>query len=218
MERSDSIREHDRQASEYDKQVLEWKWYGHDILFGMCSEFVSPNQRLLDVGIGTGLSSILFAKKGLEVYGIDGSSEMLRVCESKGITKELKQFNLRELPLPYPDAFFDHVICSGVFNFFSDLGALFREISRVVKIHGIFAFNILPRITEAEDSNFEGNFVEVSRDGISIFMHDEAYIEKLLEENDYVMLKDLKFLTRSWLEEGSDSIVKVYVVQSNSKC
>ena len=42
MERSDIIREHDKQAIEYDKQVLEWKWYGHDILFGMCFEYVSP--------------------------------------------------------------------------------------------------------------------------------------------------------------------------------
>ena len=52
MERSDSIREHDKQAGEYAKQVIEWKWYGHDIMFGMCSELVSPNQRLLDIGIG----------------------------------------------------------------------------------------------------------------------------------------------------------------------
>jgi ubiquinone/menaquinone biosynthesis C-methylase UbiE len=134
MGRNDSIREHDEQAVEYDKQVLEWNWHGHDIMFGMCFEYVSPNQRLLDIGVGTGFSSTLFAKRGLEVYGIDGSSEMLRVCESKGITKELKQFDLRELPLPYPNAFFDRVICSGVLHFFSDLGALFREISRVVKL------------------------------------------------------------------------------------
>ncbi|MDH4238779.1 MAG: class I SAM-dependent methyltransferase [Phycisphaerae bacterium] len=215
MEIIDSIYEHDRQAEEYDKHVLEWKWYGHDILFGMCFEFVSPNQRLLDIGIGTGLSSTLFAKAGLEVYGIDGSSEMLRVCESKGFAKEFKQFDLRELPLPYPDAFFDHVICSGVVHFLSDLRELFREINRVVKIRGIFAFNILPQIMETEDDSHEGDFMEVSIDGVSIFMHNEVYIEKLLKECGYVLLKEMRFTTRSWLEEGSDSIVKVCVVQRN---
>ena len=52
MERSDTIREHDKQNGEYAKQVLEWKWYGYNILFGMCSELVSPNQHLLYIGIG----------------------------------------------------------------------------------------------------------------------------------------------------------------------
>ena len=34
--------------------------------------------RLLDIGIGTGLGSLPFAKTGLEIFGIDGSGEMLK--------------------------------------------------------------------------------------------------------------------------------------------
>jgi len=64
-----------------------------------------------DIGIGTGLASRSFAKLGLKVYGCDGSAEMLKVCESKAFATDLKAFDLQDIPLPYSDSFFDHVIC-----------------------------------------------------------------------------------------------------------
>ncbi len=45
-------------ASNYDKQVREYNSYGHDVLFGMGFEFVREDEKLLDIGIGTGLASI----------------------------------------------------------------------------------------------------------------------------------------------------------------
>jgi len=48
----------------------------------MCFEYVNPQDRLLDIGLGTGLGSLPFAKTGLEIFGIDGSGEMLKICKS----------------------------------------------------------------------------------------------------------------------------------------
>lgn len=48
------------------------------ILHGMLTEHLKPRQRLLDLGIGTGLSALPFRQAGLEVNGIDGSEEMLK--------------------------------------------------------------------------------------------------------------------------------------------
>jgi len=39
-----------------------------------------PSEKLLDIGIGTGLASIHFSDVGLWVYGLDVSQEMLAAC------------------------------------------------------------------------------------------------------------------------------------------
>jgi len=54
MNKSDSITVHDEEAAEYDQQVREYHWFGTEIVFGMCFEYVNPQDRLLDIGIGTG--------------------------------------------------------------------------------------------------------------------------------------------------------------------
>jgi predicted TPR repeat methyltransferase len=212
MEEFDSIGAHDREAGEYDQQVVEYKCFAHDAVFGMCYEYVRPGERLLDMGIGTGLSSAPFARAGVQVHGFDGSGEMLRVCESKGYAKELRQFDLRELPLPYPDATFDHVISHGVFHFFGDLEAIFKEVSRVIKPGGIFAFSVA--LQTPKDDNRQ-DFKKLSGGGATIFMHNEGYMERLFESGGFKWLKELKFLIRSWLEDADDLTFIAYVVRKD---
>ncbi|MCP4022107.1 MAG: class I SAM-dependent methyltransferase [Desulfobacteraceae bacterium] len=97
----------------------------------MCNDYVSSHDFLLDVGIATGLGSHLFTKADLDVFGIDGSIEMLNICKSKNIAKKLKHFDLQTSPLPYSNLFFNHVISCGVYHFFNDLDSILKEISRL---------------------------------------------------------------------------------------
>lgn len=62
---------HDQYADVYDDQVKSSGCYIHDLIFGLCYEYITSGQKLLDAGIGSGLSSQLFAKAGLKVYGMD---------------------------------------------------------------------------------------------------------------------------------------------------
>jgi ubiquinone/menaquinone biosynthesis C-methylase UbiE len=100
MDSDNSIQIHDQTARDYDRLSVEFSYTFADALFGLCFEFLQPGQRLLDIGIGTGLSSIPFHRAGLEVYGVDGSSEMLRICREKHFAVELRQWDLRILPWP----------------------------------------------------------------------------------------------------------------------
>ena len=48
----------------------------------------SPDVRLLDFGCGTGLMGLELKKAGYKnIYGLDGSSEMLAIADTKGIYK-----------------------------------------------------------------------------------------------------------------------------------
>ncbi len=167
----ESIRVHDLGADEYDRQVEAYESHGHDLLFGLSYEFTRPGQRLVDVGIGTGLASLAFARTGLEVFGLDGSPEMLRVCRAKGFARELRCQNLQATPWPYPDCAFNLAICCGVLHFFGDLDPLAGEVVRILAGDGVFAFTAtLP------DREQTGVAVQpwVERDtpwGVAIFVH-----------------------------------------------
>ena len=70
-------------VEKYDDAIKQQKWYGAEILFGMVYEYLKKNDKILDIGIGTGLSATAFYKAGLEIYGLDNSLEMLEACKQK---------------------------------------------------------------------------------------------------------------------------------------
>ena len=97
------------------------------------------------------MSSIPFHKAGLRIFGLDGSSEVLEVCAAKNFTEELKEHDLRQFPLPYADQFFEHIVSVAVLNSFQDLTPLFKEVARILKKGGIFAFTVEEQKPGMED-------------------------------------------------------------------
>lgn len=216
MKRRDHISAHDDEASQYDQQVREYEYYAHDIIFGMSFEYINAHERLLDIGIGTGLASLPFAKAGLEIFGFDGSSKMLKICESKSFVKELKRFDLRDTPFPYSDNYFDHVICSGVLHFFGELKAIIMEVSRIIKSGGIFAFTVAAQNSEEDKAMSEDphNYAKLPTSwGEAIFTHGNAYIVSILQDNGFDKLKMQKILIRGGDKNCEDIQFRVYVAK-----
>jgi predicted TPR repeat methyltransferase len=218
MEEMDSIRAHDEEAAQYDQQVRDYRSHVHDVLFGLAFEYVKSQETLLDIGIGTGLASWPFAKTGLKVFGLDGSGEMLKVCESKAFVEELKRFDLRTAPLPYSDHAFDHAVCCGVFHFFGELGPAISEISRVIKPGGIFAFSIASHTPQEEvisPDDSRGYVLQPTAWGVSIYAHTDRYIEKILQGNGFDMLKDQKILTWSGKGDKDDLLFEIVIARNS---
>lgn len=217
MREEDRISVHDQEAALYDQQAHDYDCYGHDVLFGMSFEHLAPGDTLLDIGIGTGLSSCSFAKAGVDVYGCDGSVEMLKVCESKAFAKELKVFDLKNLPLPYADCFFKHVVCCGVLHFFGDLGGILEQVARVIKPGGIFAFSVAAPAAceETAAGQKRKGYVEMPTAwGVSIYTHSAEYITGLLQEHGFEVLKTQKLLIRGGPdEESGDMPFRAYVAR-----
>lgn len=196
-----------QRASDYDQLAKKYQWYGPEILFGLCYDVIKPGDKLLDLGIGTGLCSALFFKQGLEIYGLDSSDEMLAMCRQKGIATELKKWDLLDTPLPYADAQFDIIISGGVFQFFEDLQPIFKEVARIIKPNGIFAFinNTIP-----DDFPID-SYSEISEGSSWIFSFSDHYMGGLLHQNDFRRLKEVKFFVLE--EEEKDMLLKSYIVQ-----
>ena len=179
---------HDKYAKEYDDQIKAYDCYIAEVLFGLSYEFIKKGESLLDVGIGTGISSRLFYLPGLQVFGIDGSAEMLTICEKKGIAKELVEQDVLVLPWPYQDDMFHHVICCGVFHFIGDLEKIFEEITRIQKNDGILAFTVMDG---GEEQRNQEKYKKRIEDGLNIFSHQASYIYQLMKKNNYSKEKEI---------------------------
>lgn len=211
MEQSRNLFFNNEFASQYDDLVKKQNWYGSEVLFGMIFEYIKMKDRILDIGIGTGLSATGFHALGLEVYGLDYSNEMLEVCKQKEITVDLKQFDLNNTPLPYPTDFFDHISTNAILYFIDKLDALFKEISRIIKEKGIWAFII----QENKDPS-EPQIVEKPRgkNGLITYKHSQQYILNLIEDNNFTLLKKLEFVAENFQMEGKPVSFVLYVTEA----
>ena len=218
MKDIDHIENHGKFAKSYDAQVEEYHSYGHDVLFGMCFEYIKTDENLLDLGIGTGLSSINFARIGLDITGLDGSTEMLEECRKKDFAIELKQFNLQDVPFPYPDNSFSHIICCGVFHFFGNLMPIIKDSFRLLRIGGIFAFTIASPSAKDKASVIGSlpDFIESPTAwGIPIFKHSDEYICSISEELGLKILKEQKVLADSGDKDSEDLLFKTIVMRKD---
>ena len=95
------------------------------------------NQRVLDVGCGTGRYCELLAKRGAKIVGIDPSPRMLERAKGK-ITPDCK-FELRLGKIEdaeFPDNHFDLVVSALTVGHIPCLEPVMRNVSRIIKSGG----------------------------------------------------------------------------------
>jgi ubiquinone/menaquinone biosynthesis C-methylase UbiE len=88
-----------------------------------------PRGSLLDVGCGTGSHAAALAERGWDVTGLDVSRDMLRRAEARGV----RTVQADAAALPFEEASFDAAISVFTNTDLDDLGAVVREIARVLR-------------------------------------------------------------------------------------
>jgi phosphatidylethanolamine/phosphatidyl-N-methylethanolamine N-methyltransferase len=97
---------------------------------------VAPDDRILDLGVGTGASMSYFPLDRGLVFGIDLSSGMLDLCRQRMARQGRGNAIVLQgnaLELPFAENSFDHVFISHVISVVSDPCRLVREVQRVAK-------------------------------------------------------------------------------------
>ena len=92
---------------------------------------VSPGQRVLDIGCGTGVFLRLAADRGAVPSGLDASEALLAIARERVPDADLQVGEMEQLP--YEDDSFDLVTGFNSFFFAADLVAALREAGRVAK-------------------------------------------------------------------------------------
>ena len=104
----------------------------------MAQMHIRPDERVLDIGVGTGLG-LPFYPSHAKVVGIDLSEGMLRKARRRIKDRNLHWAQLalgNALELPFSDGLFDHVLLSHVVTVVSDPVRLLAETRRVTRPGG----------------------------------------------------------------------------------
>jgi SAM-dependent methyltransferase len=107
---------------------------------------ITSSMRILDAGCGSGRNSEYLMRCGAEIYGVDSDpSQVARIRDvASDAAPDLSPENFRIAwldALPFPDAYFDAVICSAVLHFSKDTAEFENEVAemwRVLRSGGIF--------------------------------------------------------------------------------
>jgi SAM-dependent methyltransferase len=155
-------------------------------------------KRVLDLGCGSGPYSLVFAKRGASVVGLDLSETMVSIAreKSRGLNADFRVADIRD-PLPFNSDEFDLVFSATALHYVDDLATTIAEVARVMKPGGRFIASVLhpmstARFPLADSQDVEGpdpwegwyfgspvrcvetpwsGFGDVSKEGRRIFCH-----------------------------------------------
>ena len=106
------------------------------------------NQKIIDIGCGTGLVGLELSKLGYTSFdGVDISKEMIDIAISRGY-RSLFLGNLNE-SLPLESNSYDAALCVGVFTHGHVGPSRLEELTRVIKPQGLVCFTVNEDVYES---------------------------------------------------------------------
>ena len=107
-------------------------------IYKMIDNSLFLGSKLLDLGCGYGRDLVYFQGLGCEVYGVDISSEMIKLAKERAPKAFLSIGSFEKLP--YPDNHFDFVFSRYAIQHSHKTEEVFREIHRILKKNGVLVF------------------------------------------------------------------------------
>ena len=127
------------QAGLWRLAAQDWADYQETTLLPVFEQLVhnfsqTPAHTLLDVGCGSGLFCQLALQQGLDVSGLDATTELITIAQRKAPDGHFKAGDMEELP--YPDNSFDLVTGINSFQYAASPVRALEEAHRVLKPDG----------------------------------------------------------------------------------
>jgi len=145
-------------------------------------------KRVLEIGCGGGQNSIVLAKKGAAVSGIDFSRNQIayakRLAKEEGVKVDFHIGDMQDLSR-FPDNTFDLVMTAFSLLYVKSLEKTFAEVHRVMKEGGVFVFSEGHPFAEGKLIQHEGKKVYAIRD---YFKRRKIFWEDKLPEGTRVKM------------------------------
>ena len=167
------------------------------------------DKKILDIGCGPGIHLREYIVRGAEGFGIDVSSEMIKLPKEHCVGVYFNAGSAYNLE--FEDAFFDVVTASFVLDHVKDLSKAVKEVKRVLKENGLFIFSIphpiINMFRESERGKFAPSHNYFCRDAryVNIVKSCEKFLDFPLPLQDYfkVFLRE-GFVLVDFLESEPD--------------
>jgi SAM-dependent methyltransferase len=184
-------------AQNYDEVVLKDRDYiaFEKIPLWITKIFQEAKCRILDLGCGTGLSSLKFFAQGYEVSGIDITPEMIQKAQKHPFSHLFCQS--LEDSLPFQDKEFDAAIMLGVLEFIQRPHLLFSEIHRILKDFGLFALTVPLKLSPDQEQKLE--IISYNFDEIEFLFQDAGFQITYHEDFQGFVSQDISVRYRGYL-------------------
>lgn len=174
-------RHFDQTAEDYDNS--------HDGKFVQCmyDEIIArtmgqKGDRILDLGCGNGnIIRLLEERKKAEYYGLDLSESMIEQAR-KRVSCKVKLKTGDVVQMPYPDEFFDIIICNASFHHYNKPMKAVEEIRRVLKPGGVlvlgeptFLSPLLPIVNAMMPLSNSGDYKLYSKKSIMALLEGNGF-------------------------------------------
>jgi ubiquinone/menaquinone biosynthesis C-methylase UbiE len=167
-------------GSEWDRKINNpdhpnfWKYGVADLVF---LDQVGDKKLVLDLGCGTGGSTLSLASKGKTqwIIGVDLLKDMLKVARKRALERGLSQkacfIACDGRRLPFKPSFFDGLISRGdAFCFLVPLRAAVRELRRVMRGGGVIVLEIDNRVDWKPGTTISTGFAKTTDEKIAYFV------------------------------------------------
>lgn len=143
---------HDEAEKKWDSYADQWSKNSRDMwdkgsrkkIIPFFTEHIPGGGRVCDLGCGDGYGSMLLARNGYEVIGLDISGEMIQAATQRAADYPLLSFIRGDLvKLPFSDHEFDAAMAINSIEWTESPLLALHEISRIVKPGGHVFFGIL---------------------------------------------------------------------------
>ena len=129
--------------------------------------------KILDAGCGEGRNMVYFIKNDFNIYGIDVNSDAVKMAKfyCKSLNRTFEVENIQNFAIeenPFPDQFFDAIICINVLHSAknqNDFFKWFEQLVRILKSGGLLLLSAQSQIglthnhqqNDQKGGNFAGN-------------------------------------------------------------
>lgn len=141
---------HDAIATAFDGKYETSAAFGErfHVWTALFSRYINPTDRVMDLGCGSGVFSNYLAETGCLVTGIDGSAEMIKLCNQKK-TSVSACYVVQSLPLPNPRdyAMQDVILASSLLEYIDDVERVVYQIHAVLKPNGLLIVSMPNRLS-----------------------------------------------------------------------
>lgn len=127
-------------AAQYDQATAAWGWAAPEHVWAAAADAVHRGAGLVDLGVGTGQTSIPFLRAGCRCLGLDFSPHMLAEARSKHLRLGLVQADLDARYWPLSDGSFDIAISAGVYECLTQPRHFLSECHRCLRPDGRLVF------------------------------------------------------------------------------
>jgi len=130
----------DKASKNYDKTEERFE-YIHKKARENTRKYLRESQIVLDYGCGTGTASCEFASLVEEIYGIDISSEMIRIAKDKLAASEVDNVNFEKADIfdsKYQNESFDVILAFNMLHTVPNPQSVVQRVNDLLKHDGLF--------------------------------------------------------------------------------